>query len=183
MAYYYKPSKFVVSWLLIGAILVVWDATYLLFRPLSFPGGSLHWIWSPYEVYMEIDYVYGLPAFEDGNGFATGQAIINLFESTMNFIFVYTSLFSSNKSLRLAGAFIGLTGAMSSFSKTVLYFLTEYFSGWKYVGHNTTMDFYTLYILPSAPWIVFNLYAVYEISNDLKKALVAYPDEEIKKTQ
>ena len=44
----------------------VWSITQLmalpfpslmLFRPRSMLGGDLHWIWKPYGLYMNIDYV------------------------------------------------------------------------------------------------------------------------------
>jgi hypothetical protein len=56
-------------------------------------GGDLHWIWSPYSIYQDIDYVsvtvnfqlltiirkfnwhqiYGVKAFQDGDGFTNAQ--------------------------------------------------------------------------------------------------------------
>jgi hypothetical protein len=34
-------------------------------------GGALQWpLWVPYEIYASIDYVYGWPAWEAGEGFA-----------------------------------------------------------------------------------------------------------------
>ncbi len=34
-------------WLLVSLPVVVWDATFILFRPQSLPGGELHHIWQP----------------------------------------------------------------------------------------------------------------------------------------
>jgi nicotinamide riboside transporter PnuC len=61
---------------------VVWDTGYVLLRPYSMPGGSLHWpIWVPYELYGRVDYVYGFKALEEKNGFTAAQGMLNLVET------------------------------------------------------------------------------------------------------
>jgi hypothetical protein len=46
------------------------------------PGGSLHKpIWTPYELYGTVDYVYGQPAWEEKNGWTLAQSLFNLLET------------------------------------------------------------------------------------------------------
>ena len=46
------------------------------------PGGSLHWpIWAPYELYGQVDYIYGFKALEARNGFTAAQGLLNMIET------------------------------------------------------------------------------------------------------
>lgn len=46
------------------------------------PGGWLHNpLYTPYALYAETDYVYGWPAWEDGDGFTGAQASMNFLET------------------------------------------------------------------------------------------------------
>ncbi|KAK7206133.1 hypothetical protein BZA70DRAFT_124623 [Myxozyma melibiosi] len=181
MAFTYKPSIIVTAWFVISNLLVSWDATYMLCRPHSMPGGKLHFLWKPYALYGTIDYVYGWPAYNDKDGFPGAQAFLTLVESMFLYYYIYTSYFSTNQNTRLNGAFVGLFAATSCFSKTTLYMLCEYFSGFKYVGHNPLPTLISLYILPSAPWIFMNFYAMMAIGGQLKGAIVGATAE--KKTK
>ncbi|KAK9234187.1 hypothetical protein V1525DRAFT_413869 [Lipomyces kononenkoae] len=176
MAYYYKPITLVAAWFLISNLLVAWDASYVLSRPHSFPGGKWHFLWKPYALYGEVDYVYGLPAFHANDGFPSAQAFMTLVEAVGNWVYIYTSYFSTSPCWRLTGAFIGLMSATSCVSKTVLYMLCEVFSGYKYVGHNTWFRLVFLYILPSAPWIFVSLYCVIVLTKQLHGPLMSIAD-------
>lgn len=48
------------------------------------PGGRLHSpIWTPYALYGTVDYMYGFPAVEAGNGFTSAQGTLNWVETAM----------------------------------------------------------------------------------------------------
>lgn len=47
------------TWLLISSIICTWDASFVLLRPRSMPGGDLHKYFAPYSLYVEIDKLYG----------------------------------------------------------------------------------------------------------------------------
>ncbi|KAK9429909.1 hypothetical protein V1505DRAFT_372560 [Lipomyces doorenjongii] len=176
MAYYYKPITLVAAWFVLSNVIVTWDASYVLSRPHSFPGGKWHFLWKPYALYGEIDYVYGLPAFEGNDGFPSAQALMTLVEAVFNYVYLFTSYFCTSPCWRLAGAIIGMMSATSCFSKTVLYMLCEIFSGYKYVGHNTWFRLVFLYVFPSAPWILVSLYSMIAIAKQLHSALMSIPD-------
>lgn len=85
----HTPSIIVLLWLLISVPLVLWDTGYVLLRPHSMPGGKFHSpIWSLYALYGSVDYVYGWPAFDAGNGFTAAQALLNLFETAAYVIYL-----------------------------------------------------------------------------------------------
>jgi hypothetical protein len=39
----HTPSNLTIIWLLVSLPLVAWDTGYVMLRPLTMPGGSLHW--------------------------------------------------------------------------------------------------------------------------------------------
>ena len=80
----HTPSYLIIYWILISVPLVFWDTGYILLRPHSMPGGSLHRpLWVPYALYGSVDYLYGWPAWERGDGFPLAQGILNLIENAL----------------------------------------------------------------------------------------------------
>ncbi|MCJ1312467.1 hypothetical protein MMC25_006141 [Agyrium rufum] len=80
----HRPSLITLIWLAVSLPLVVWDTSYVFLRPHSMPGGALHWpIWTLYGTYVDVDYMYGWPAYESGNGFTAAQATLNVIETVM----------------------------------------------------------------------------------------------------
>lgn len=86
----HTPSNLTLIWLAISLPLVIWDTGYVMLRPHSMPGGSLHWpIWAPYELYGKVDYIYGWKAFNDHNGFTAAQGTLNVIETVMYLYYAY----------------------------------------------------------------------------------------------
>lgn len=86
----HAPSNLALIWLLVSLPLVAWDCGYVMLRPHSMPGGSLQWpIWSPYELYCEMDYIYGWKAYNEKNGFTAAQTLLNVVESLMYVYYLY----------------------------------------------------------------------------------------------
>jgi hypothetical protein len=114
----------------------------VLLRPLSMPGGSLHWpMWVPYELYTRTDYVYGWKAFNEKNGFTAAQGSMNVPETLLYIAYLYlvysrgtqskynrgggkqeifTQRYVCGQSGALAVVF-GFAAAVMTFSKTLLY--------------------------------------------------------------
>ncbi|KAI9679762.1 MAG: hypothetical protein M1817_004776 [Caeruleum heppii] len=83
-AWSHTPSHLTLIWLLFSVPLVLWDTAYVFLRPHSMTHGALHWpLFVPYKLYATVDYIYGLPAWEEGNGFTMAQAVVNLLESSV----------------------------------------------------------------------------------------------------
>jgi hypothetical protein len=114
------------------------------------PGGWLHKpIWSPYELYGKVDYIYGWKAYKEHNGFTAAQGLLNLIESLVYIYYLYI-LYTYGKPSPAPGrgaprpskvGFLGeqryltgkmagvavlvlYSGAMMTLSKTVLYCMT-----------------------------------------------------------
>lgn len=54
------------------------------------PGGK--WVWplyTPYELYGTIDYIYGAKAWDAHNGFTAAQGSLNILETAMYFAYLY----------------------------------------------------------------------------------------------
>ena len=116
--------------------LVAWDTGYVLLRPLTMEGGSLHWpLYVPYKLYGTVDHVYGWKSFNAKNGFTGAQGFMNLIETLMYVWYVWVCFSKGEvvvnedgqKQRRVAGragakaTLIGFSAAVMTLSKTVLY--------------------------------------------------------------
>ncbi|KAJ2966958.1 hypothetical protein NUW58_g10545 [Xylaria curta] len=159
-AFTHAPSNFTLFWLAISLPLVVWDCGYVLLRPRTMVGGDLHWpLWTPYALYGEIDHVYGWKAFNANSGFTGAQGFLNVLETLMYLYYalVYfqnaTAVGSGGKKVvvgRQAGVavLVAFSAAVMTLSKTLLYWLCEYFSGYDNIGHNSLQNLIFLWIIP-----------------------------------
>lgn len=183
----HTPSNLTLGWLLISLPLVAWDTGYVMLRPYSMPGGSLHWpIWQPYELYGKVDYIYGWKAFNDNNGFTAAQGFLNIVETVMYLYYLYI-LFAYGRQSNAQGGgapkaskigfpgqqryvdgkmgavavLVAYSAAVMTVSKTVLYWMNEYFSGFENIGHNSFVDLLFLWIIPNGAWLVLPSYMIY----------------------
>lgn len=83
-------------WLLISIPLVLWDTGYVFLRPYSMPGGPLHFLWKPYGLYGQVDFMYGWPEYRAGNGFVGAQSAINLVE-VMGYVYYLVTVFKCSE--------------------------------------------------------------------------------------
>lgn len=75
--------------------------------------------------------MYGLKAFEDGNGFTSAQAFLNLIECALNIL--YMAQWGGGNA-GSSTAVVGLVSVTMTLSKTVLYWANEYYSDFSNVG-------------------------------------------------
>ncbi|TFY75562.1 hypothetical protein EWM64_g8448 [Hericium alpestre] len=162
-----KTYTWISLWFLLTTPVILWDAFYCFFRPRSMVGGDLHWIWQPYSIYQEIDYVYGIKALEDNNGFTNAQSFLNLVETLMNVSYLYLAHVSGWQ----AASLVGYTGAVMTFSKTVLYWLQEYYCGGCSVGHNNLQDLLVYWVLPNSLWLLLPGSIIYTLGRDIAASI------------
>ncbi|KAK3110677.1 hypothetical protein LTR53_014793 [Teratosphaeriaceae sp. CCFEE 6253] len=197
-AWSHTPTPATLLWLAVSLPLVIWDTAYVLLRPHSMPGGALHRpLWSPYELYGTVDYVYGLRAYEARNGWTAAQATLNAGETAAYLVYLYwVFAFGEREGAGVkgrAGAGKGLWGggrtvrgrwaaravvlafatASLTFFKTVLYWLLEAFSGFDNIGHNDTMRLVFLWIIPNGAWLVLPLYMMFVFGREILQGLEA----------
>ncbi|EJU05867.1 hypothetical protein DACRYDRAFT_93032 [Dacryopinax primogenitus] len=154
-------------WFLVSTLVVFWDAGYCLLRPRSMEGGDLNWIWTPYNLYAKVDYIYGVPAFENNEGFTSAQALLNLVENFINLTYLYSAHIAKSP----VAPVIGFTGVVMTFSKTVLYWAQEYYCGYCKIGHNTISDITTLWVIPNGIWLLVPGIIICVLGNDIATSL------------
>ncbi|OTA66518.1 hypothetical protein K449DRAFT_390954 [Hypoxylon sp. EC38] len=179
----HAPSKLTLLWFAVSLPLVIWDSGYVLLRPLTMEGGSLHWpLYTPYKLYGEIDHVYGWKAFHANNGFTAAQGSLNVVETAMYLVYLWI-YFSSGANVKgratrvLSGrpaavaVLTAFSAAVMTLSKTVLYWLNEYFSGFDNIGHNSLQDLVLLWIIPNGLWLIFPTYLIYVMGSEIVEGL------------
>ncbi|KAF9220377.1 hypothetical protein BS17DRAFT_787695 [Gyrodon lividus] len=184
-----KTHTWITLWFLLTTPVIFWDVGYCFMRPRSMVGGDLHWIWKPYEIYQEIDYVYGLKALHENNGFTNAQckltptphacyththpsltleALLNVVETLMNLTYVYLAHVSSWS----AAPLVGFAAATMTLSKTVLYWAQEYYCGGCAIGHNSLEDLVVYWIIPNGLWILVPGGIVWQLGRDIAGTLI-----------
>lgn len=129
----HTPTTPLLLWLGVSLPLVAWDTGYMLMRPHTMPGGSLHRpLWVPYALYGEVDHLYGFKQWHLKNPFAAAQSLMNVVETLL--YLVYLAMWYSNGKPAAPGgrkavggrvgaitALLGFSAAVMTVSKTVLY--------------------------------------------------------------
>ncbi|KAI0646252.1 hypothetical protein C8Q79DRAFT_1000637 [Trametes meyenii] len=162
-----KTHTWVSLWFALTIPVIFWDAGYCFFRPRSMLGGDLHWIWKPYALYQEIDYVYGVRAYENGDGFTNAQSALNIVENFMNIAYLYLAHVAGSPVAPL----LGFASAVMTLSKTVLYWLQEYYCGGCAVGHNDLQTLIVYWIIPNGLWLLVPSFIIWQLAKDINAAL------------
>ncbi|KAK4041344.1 hypothetical protein C8A01DRAFT_45494 [Parachaetomium inaequale] len=165
----HTPSTPTLLWLAVSLPLVAWDTAYMLLRPHTMPGGALHRpLWVPYALYGEVDHMYGFKQWDLRNPFAAAQSLMNLAETLLYLAYlglwyVYgTRAGTGTAAARRAvggrvgalAVLVGFSAAVMTVSKTVLYWVLEYCSGFDNIGQNDFWTLFVLWIIPNGAWIV-----------------------------
>ncbi len=154
-------SKGVYFWLILSATIVIWDASYVLLRPHSMQGGKYEHIFSPYQIYIKFDTLYG----NNDDRFVVIQSLLNYVEIAITYTAVILSLCSC-KSAKIKGALLATVVSAFTFWKTVIYvwyaepFLTE-------ATKNFTLESIYLFYIPTSPWILCPLWSIISISRKI----------------
>lgn len=140
----------IIGWFLFTAIICTWDASFIMLRPLSFPGQSLSSVWYPYKYYITLDKRYG----NMNDSYVYTQSLLNLVEVILNIYTFYLNKVNSRHTVPLA-----FTVTVMTFWKTVLYFLmfAEPCGDTLYREGNSALAEFFLVIIPNGVWIVLPL--------------------------
>ncbi|KAL1941661.1 hypothetical protein VTO73DRAFT_7100 [Trametes versicolor] len=158
-----KTHVWVSLWFALTIPVIFWDAGYCFLRPRSMVGGDLHWIWKPYALYQEVDYVYGVRAYQNGDGFTNAQSALNIVENFMNIAYLYLAHVSGSP----AAPLVGFASAVMTLSKTVLYWLQEFYCGGCAVGHNDLKTLIVYWIIPNGLWLVVPSFIIWQLTKDI----------------
>ncbi|KAH8921638.1 hypothetical protein BT69DRAFT_311819 [Atractiella rhizophila] len=168
----HTPKTWIRIWFFVSSLLVIWDFCYCFLRPHSMEGGALNFLWRPYILYAEVDYVYGWKAYEEKDGFTNAQSSLNVIETILNFAYLYLSS-SPLPETRAKALLIGFTSVVMTESKTILYWLQEYFCNYCCVGQNTLFRLIVLWIIPNGLWLIFPAIIAYQFGNEILESLSA----------
>lgn len=72
-----------------------------------------------------------------------------------------------------AAVVVCFASAVMTLSKTVLYWLNEYFSGFKNIGHNSWTRLFWLWIVPNGAWIVLPVYMCWVLGSEIVEGMAA----------
>jgi len=126
-------------------------------------GGDLHWIWQPYSIYQEVDWIYGVKALRENNGFTNAQSVLNLIETALNVLYLYLAHVVKYP----AASVVGFASVVMTLSKTVLYGLQEYHCDLCNVGHNDLKTLVMYWVIPDGLWIVVPALITYKLGKDI----------------
>lgn len=143
------------------------------------PDGKFHSpLFTPYALYGTVDYMYGWPAYNANNGFTAAQGSLNFLETVgyLGYLWIVWQKGEKGKRILTGGwggmaVLVGFALSVMTVSKTILYQLNEYFSGFENVGHNDTGSLILLWIIPNGAWIVFPSYMTYVFAKDILRGL------------
>ena len=143
----FRLPRWVVLWMTISTLIVLWDALFILLRPLSFPGEALGFIWEfGYVLYMEVDRAYA----DQGNTYLHAMAMMSFVEAVVVAAGLYAHKLDRNREAHL----LILVASSLTCAKTMLFVLVEFWSGWHSIGHNGFVPLLFVWIIPNGLWIV-----------------------------
>ena len=151
-------SKGVYLWLILSSIIVIFDASYVLLRPHSLKGGKYEDIYSPYQLYIKFDTLYG----DNQDPFNIIQSWLNLVEISLAFLAVFLSL-CPHKEVKLKGAFLAIIVSAFTFWKTVLYVWYDH----PFLSEETlafTADSIKIFYFPTSFWIICPVWTILSVS-------------------
>lgn len=159
-------SKATYLWLTLSALIVIFDASYVLLRPESMKGGKYFHIYAPYELYIKFDTLYGL----NSDHFVVIQSWLNLAEAFFLLLSVILSLFSS-KSLKIKGALLVIIASAFVFWKTVIYIWYDH-SFLSPAAQSFSFESLYIFYLPTSFWIIGPLWTIFSVSGNLSSDLL-----------
>jgi hypothetical protein len=163
-------------WAVIGSLVCLWDATYVLTRPRSMANGDLFQYFSPYAKYITVDPLYG----NLKNAFVIAQSCMNYIELSLTLLAV---IFYHIFRRRNLGCLILLIASVMTWSKTVVYFIHDHFER-SFHPEKTpvkveTWEHVCLFIIPSTFWIVLPFASMWNIGRQIIR-IINLNNEKIK---
>jgi len=160
--------RWATAWAVIGSLICIWDATYVLTRPRSMANGDLFHIFFPYAKYITLDPLYG----NLQNAFVIAQSYINYVELSLALFSVILYQFIGRRNL---GCLILLVASVMTWSKTVLYFVHDNFERSLHPHISPTKvetwEYIFLFIVPSSLWIILPFACMWNIGGQIIRSL------------
>jgi hypothetical protein len=159
-----EMPRWATAWAVIGSIVCIWDATYVLTRPRSMAKGDLFHMYTPYAKYITLDPLYG----NLKNAFVVAQSWMNLVEVALAFIAIFLYHVAGRRN---GGCLLLLIASVMTWSKTVLYFVHDNFERPLHPQKSSidipTWEYVFLFIVPSLVWVVFPFACMWSIARQI----------------
>ena len=143
-------SAFTIFWFLMSFVTVCIDAAFVLGRPGTLTTDQLPF--TMWQLYAQHDRRYG----DMKDAFVIAQSYVNFIEVGLQLLAVILHFTGA----RSAALCIAIAVSMATCLKTVLYGLMEEFDGHKFTKHNSTVDLWTMVIIPSSFWVMIPIYVI-----------------------
>ncbi len=160
--------RWVTAWAVIGSLVCLWDATYVLTRPRSMAKGDLFQIFMPYAKYITVDPLYG----NLKNAFVVAQSCMNYVEVSLTLFSVILYHIFRRRNL---GCLVLLIASVMTWSKTVLYFIHDFFERPLHPQELPikieTWEYLFLFIIPSSFWIILPFVCMWNIGRQIIRIL------------
>lgn len=159
-------------WIQASVLIVLWDASFVLLRPLSMENGPYESFFAPYKKYITVDKMYGHMEEDGTKFFIVAQSIINLVEITFLQIAVVLHLLKNPRC-----ELVAFSASLCVMAKTVLYATIEIVSGGRHTMHNGWVDLVFLYVIPNNLWVVFPFFVVVTLGRRMARRLYDGPQQ------
>jgi hypothetical protein len=156
--------RWATAWAIVGSLVCLWDATYVLTRPRSMAKGDLFHVFFPYAKYITLDPLYG----NLQNAFVIAQSWMNYVEVVLSLLSVILYHLAGRRNL---GCLLLLVVSVMTWSKTVLYFIHDYFERPLHPQdlpiEIATWEYLCLFIIPSAVWVICPFACMWNIARQI----------------
>lgn len=153
-----RLPRWVILWLALAAVVVTWDALFVLNRPASMPGGPLHALWKPYGLYVQVDHRYG--NLQDP--FVVAQSYMNLIEIALGLLALRL-----HQTGRRGAVLLAYSVSLMTLAKTVLYFVMDAVSGFAQTRHNSLAMLVPYYLMTNGVWLILPALVVSKLGRRL----------------
>ena len=160
--------RWATTWAIVGSMVCLWDATYVLLRPRTMATGDLFDFYLPYAKYITVDPLYA----NLQNAFVLAQSWMNLLEIAMTLTSVLLYHLLARRNLACV---VLLIASVMTWSKTVLYFIHDHFHRPLHPQHPSIdiamVEHLFLFVIPSLIWIVFPLACIWTVARQIVRSL------------
>ncbi|XP_022326267.2 uncharacterized protein LOC111126142 [Crassostrea virginica] len=146
----------ILGWMFTNAVTCTWDASFIMFRPQSLPGGAYAWVWYLYKYYVNIDKRY----LDTSDPFVKAISLQNYVEVILSIVTIILH-FLSSRHTRLMAYNVNIM----TMWKTVTYFLmfTDVCGAGHWIGTDSSLTLVLLFYIPNGIWIGVPLLAMYQL--------------------
>ena len=166
--------RWATAWAIIGSLVCIWDATYVLTRPRSMAKGDLFHIFFPYAKYITLDPLYG----NLKNAFVIAQSCMNYVELTLTLFSVILYYIFRRRNL---SCLLLLICSVMTWSKTVVYFIHDHFERALHPQELSVeipiSEYIFLFIIPSSLWILLPFATMWNIGRQIIRLINSKNDK------